>query len=171
MLKYAVLDATNKVIGISNVTAEISRSDLVLLDVDQDVQMGDIYDHQYESFIRPAPVTSPAPPKISEAVLPRKITVNAFRSRFLPAEELAFEMALENNATLRLLDKRLQAVVATYANLDDPLYSAVAFPALVSAGIVTQDRADAILSDAVQWHELPLYIQDEYRAAGYDIDV
>lgn len=171
MLKYAVLDATDKVIGVSNVTTEISRSDLVLLNPGQDVQAGDIYDRRYGSFIRPAPVVPPAPPKISETVLPRKITVNAFRSRFLPTEELAFEMALDGNATLRLLDKRLQAVVATHVNLDDPLYSTVAFPALVSAGIVSQARTDSILGGPVQWNELPIRIQDEYRAAGYDIDV
>ncbi|MDZ7868834.1 MAG: hypothetical protein U5L02_06450 [Rheinheimera sp.] len=171
MFKYAVLDAAEKVIGISNVTAEISQPEMVLLIPGQDVQAGDLYDRRYGSFIRPVPVTPPPPPKISETVLPRKITVNAFRSRFLPTEELAFEMALESNATLRLLDKRLQAVVATHVDLDDPIYSDMALPALVAAGIVTQSRADAILGAAVQWHELPIRIQDEYKVAGYDIDV
>lgn len=171
MFKYAVLDPAEKVIGVSNVSAEINRTDLVLLNPGQEVLAGDIYDRRYGTFSRPAPVPPPAPPKISEAVLPRKITVNALRSRFLPAEELAFEMALSSDATLRLLDKRLQAVVATHVDLNDPIYNQTAFPALVAAGIITQARADTILGAAVQWHELPVRIQDEYRAAGYDIDV
>ena len=111
------------------------------------------------------------PPKVSEANLGRKITVNALRSRFTPAESLAFENALASSAQLRVLDKRLAAVVATHVDLDDPTYSAVALPALVAAGILTANRPAEILSAAVQWHELPPAIQQSFISAGYEIDV
>jgi hypothetical protein len=111
------------------------------------------------------------PPKVSEANLGRKITVNALRSRFTPAESLAFENALASSAQLRVLDKRLAAVVATHVDLDDPTYSTVAMPALVAAEILTSARAAAILAAPVQWKELPPLIQQQFIAAGYQIDV
>lgn len=111
------------------------------------------------------------PPKVSETNLGRKITVNAFRSRFSAGESLAFENALASSAELRVLDKRLAAVVATHVDLDDPTYSAVALPALVAAGILTSARATAILSAPVQWKELPPVLQQNFIAAGYQIDV
>ncbi len=111
------------------------------------------------------------PPKVSEANLGRKITVNALRSRFTPDESLAFENALASSAQLRVLDKRLAAVVATHVDLDDPTYSTVAMPALVTAEILTTARAAAILTAPVQWKELPPSIQQQFIAAGYQIDV
>lgn len=109
--------------------------------------------------------------KISEVNLPRKITVNALRNRFTPAEELAFEIALSSSAELRILDKRLSALVATHVDLDDPKYATEAMPGLVAANILTAERAAQILTAPVQWHELPPRIQGEFVSAGYQIDV
>lgn len=112
-----------------------------------------------------------AAPKISQTNLGRKITVNALRARFTWAESVAFENALASSADLRVLDKRLLAVVATHVDLDDPTYSSVAMPALVTAGILTSARAAAILAAPVQWKELPPAIQQSFIDAGYQIDV
>jgi len=111
-----------------------------------------------------------AAPKISEANLGRKITVNAFRARFTWPESVAFENALGSSAELRVLDKRLAAVVATYVDLDDPTYSLIAMPALVASGILTSVRATAILLAPAQWQELPPIVQQEFLRAGYKLD-
>ena len=110
-------------------------------------------------------------PKISEANLGRRITVNALWARFLPAEAVAYETALASSAQLRVLDKRLAAVIATHVDLDDPTYSTVAMPALIAAGILSAERAEVILTAPVVWKELPVLIQQAFIAAGYQIDV
>ncbi len=112
-----------------------------------------------------------AAPKISETNLGRKITVNAFRARFTWNESVAFENGLASSAELRVLDKRLVAVVATHVDLDDPMYVTVAMPALVDAKILTSNRPAEILSAPAQWHELPPSIQQSFIDAGYQIDV
>ncbi len=169
--EYAVLDAAGAVIGISNLAGPVERDDHIPLAPESEIQAGDIYDRESGEFSRPAPVAPPAPPKISEALLPRKITVNAFRSRFTSAEELAFETALATSPMLSLLDKRLAALVATHVDLDDARYTTEAMPALVGAGILSAERAEQIMTAATQWHELPPAIQQQYIAAGYEIDV
>ena len=171
MYRYAVLDAADKVIGISNLSGEMERTDHILLSADSEIQTGDIYDRASGEFSRPVPVAPPEPPKISEALLPRKITVNAFRSRFTSAEELAFETALATSPMLSLLDKRLSALVATHVDLDDARYTTEAMPALMGAGILSAERAEQIMTAGTQWHELPPAIQQQYIAAGYEIDV
>lgn len=110
-------------------------------------------------------------PKISTANLGRKITVNALWSRFTPSEAVAYETALASSAQLRVLDKRLAAVIATHVDLDDPTYSTVAMPALIAANILSAERATEILSAPVQWKELPAAIQQSFINAGYQIDV
>lgn len=171
MLKYAVLDATDKVIGVSTLSGPVELDNHILLAPESEIQTGDLYDRVSAGFSRPAPVPPPAPPKISEALLPRKITVNAFRSRFTSAEELAFETALATSPMLSLLDKRLAALVATHVDLDDARYTTEAMPALMGAGILSAERAEQIMTAATQWHELPPAIQQQYIAAGYEIDV
>jgi hypothetical protein len=110
-------------------------------------------------------------PKISEANLGRRITANKFWERFTFAEAVAFENALASSAELRVLDKRLSFVAATYVDLDDTMYATVAMPALVAANILSAERATAILSAPVQWKELPVLIQQSFIDAGYQIDV
>lgn len=171
MYKYAVLDVAGKVIGISNLSGELGRDDHIPLSPEAEVQAGDLYDRASGEFSRPEPVPPAPAPKISEALLPRKITVNAFRSRFTSAEELAFETALATSPMLSLLDKRLAALVATHVDLDDARYTTEAMPALVGAGILSAERAEQIMTAATQWHELPPAIQQQYIAAGYEIDV
>lgn len=110
-------------------------------------------------------------PRISAAYLGRKITVNAFRARFSLAESVDFETKLTNSPTLRVLDKRLQALVATHVDLDDPTYANEAMPALISAGILTESRAAEIMTSPVQWKELTPLAQQFFVQAGYQIDV
>jgi hypothetical protein len=171
MLRYAILDAGGSVISVADLSGPVDLPDYIMLSADSGVQTGDHYNRDTAEFSRPEPVLPPPAPKISEANLGRKITVNAFRARFTWPESVAFENALAISAELRVLDKRLVAVVATHVDLDDPTYSAVAMPALVSAGILTSARASAILSAPVQWKELPPSIQQSFIAAGYEIDV
>ncbi len=171
MLRYAILDAGGSVISVADLSGPVDLPDYIMLSADSGVQTGDHYNRDTAEFSRPEPVLPPPAPKISEANLGRKITVNALRARFTWAESVAFENALAISAELRVLDKRLVAVVATHVDLDDPTYSAVAMPALVSAGILTSARASAILSAPVQWKELPPSIQQSFIAAGYEIDV
>lgn len=109
-------------------------------------------------------------PKISTANLGRRITVNALWARFLPSEAVAYENALASSAELRVLDKRLAAVIATHVDLDDPTYASVAIPALIVAGILSPERAEIILSTPVVWKELPAAIQQSFIDAGYQID-
>lgn len=116
-------------------------------------------------------LTNTEAPKISETDLGRRITANAFWGRFSFEESVAFENALSSSAELRVLDKRLAAVVATYVDLDDPMYETVAMPALVAAGVLSSERPGAILSAPTQWKELPPSIQQVFIAAGYQIDV
>ena len=171
MLRYAILDAGGSVISVADLSGPVDLPDYIMLSADSGVQTGDHYNKDTAEFSRPDPVLPPPAPKISAANLGRKITVNAFRARFTWPESVAFENALAISAELRVLDKRLVAVVATHVDLDDPTYSAVAMPALVSAGILTSARASAILSAPVQWKELPPSIQQSFIAAGYEIDV
>jgi hypothetical protein len=110
-------------------------------------------------------------PKISTANLGRKITANALWARFTFAESVAYETALASSAELRVLDKRLAAVVATYVDLDDPTYSTIAMPALIAANVLTAPRAEFILAAPVQWKELPASVQQGFIAAGFEVDV
>lgn len=171
MFRYAILDAIGSVISIADLSGPVDLPDYIMLSADSDVQTGDYYNRGTAEFSRPDPMLPTPPPKISETNLGRKITANAFRARFDWDESVDFENALASSAELRVLDKRLQAVVATHVDLDDPTYSAVAMPALVTAGILTSARAAAILAAPVQWKELPPSIQQQFIAAGYQIDV
>lgn len=171
MLRYAILDAGGSVIGVADLSGPVDLPDYIMLSADSGVQTGDHYNRDTAEFSRPDSVLPLPAPKISDADLGRKITVNALRARFTWAESVTFENALASSAELRVLDKRLVAVVATHVDLDDPTYSAVAMPALVTAGILTSARATAILAAPVQWKELPPSIQQGFIAAGYQIDV
>ena len=171
MLKYAVLNASDIVIGVSTLSGPIERDDHILLSPESEIQAGDMYDRVSGEFSSAEPVQPAPAPKISEANLGRKITVNAFRARFSWPESVAFENALAISAELRVLDKRLAAVVATHVDLDDPAYATMAMPAMVAADILTAERAALILSAPVKWKELPPALQQSFIAAGYQIDV
>lgn len=171
MFRYAILDASGSVISVADLSGPVDLPDYIMINADSGVQTGDLYNRAAAEFSRPAAVLPPPAPKISEANLGRKITVNALRARFTWPESVAFENALALSAELRVLDKRLVAVVATHVDLDDPTYSVIAMPALVSAGILTSARAAAILDAPAQWKELPPSIQQVFIAAGYQIDV
>lgn len=171
MLRYAILDAGGSVIGVADLSGPVDLPDYIMLSAESGVQTGDHYNRDTAEFSRPEPVLPPPAPKISEANLGRKITVNAFRARFTWPESVAFENALAISAELRVLDKRLAAVVATHVDLDDPAYATMAMPAMVAADILTAERAALILSAPVQWKELPPALQQSFIAAGYQIDV
>lgn len=171
MFRFAILGATGAVISVADLSGPVDHADYIAIVADSGVQTGDHYNRDTAEFSRPEPVLPLPAPKISDADLGRKITANAFRARFTWPESVAFENALASSAELRVLDKRLAAVVATHVDLDDPTYSAVAMPALVTAGILTSARATAILAAPVQWKELPPSIQQGFIAAGYQIDV
>ena len=168
---YIQLNSDGVVIGASELCGPVDSPEMVQTDSYRpDLigkrRVGDAYIAVEITPAEPQPLA-----KISETKLERKITVNAFRNRFTPSEELAFESALATNPMLSLLDKRLAAVVATHVDLDDPKYVTEAMPALVAAGILTPERAQAILLAPTQWKELPPLLQQHYVAAGYQIDV
>lgn len=168
---YIQLNDAGLVIAASELCGQVDSPFMVQTDVYRPDLIGKQRVENDYIDVEVTPVEQPVPPKISDTALPRKITVNAFRGRFTPQEAVAFENALVSSAELRVLDKRLAAIVATHVDLDDPMYSTVAMPALVAAGILTAPRATEILSAAVLWRELPPSIQQQYIAAGYQIDV
>ena len=91
----------------------------------------------------------------------RRITKLAFRNRFTTTEKVTLEMASIDNpattqtrqmaATLRVYMKDLET--ATFIDLERPDTQA-AVMLLASAGLITTDRANAILHDPVQPHEI-----------------
>ena len=55
MYRYAQLDEDKKVVGLSDLSGEIDYPDMILLGEDSDVEFGDIYDPNKNTFIRPEP--------------------------------------------------------------------------------------------------------------------
>ena len=55
MFRYAQLDEDKKVMGLSDLSGEIDYPDMILLGEDSDVALGDIYDPNKNTFIRPEP--------------------------------------------------------------------------------------------------------------------
>ena len=55
MFRYAQLNDDGRVVGLSNLSGEIDYPDMILLGEDSDVEFGDIYDPNKNTFIRPEP--------------------------------------------------------------------------------------------------------------------
>lgn len=86
-------------------------------------------------------------------VLPTKITRLAFRNRFTGAEKVALYTAAEANIQLKIYLDDLAAATFIDIGRADTIASV---NALVSAGLLTSDRAAAILTDPVQSDEVPV---------------
>lgn len=163
MFRYAVLDTTDRVIGISNLSGAVERDDHIQLSPESEVQAGDIYDRTATEFSRPEPV-----PQQTQFDFGWCITTSAFRQRFTFAERVDFKTKAMANPALAVLSEDLSD--ATYADLTLSDY-AEAMGLLVYAEVLTVERVAAIMTTPPAWHELPLHIQNRLLSQGYQIDV
>lgn len=164
MLKYAVLDATDKVIGVSTLSGPIELENHILLSLESEIQAGDLYDRVSAEFSRPEPV----PVQPIQYDFGWCITVSAFRRRLTFAERVDFKTKAAANTALAVLEEDLSG--ATYADLTLAEY-AEAMGLLVYTGVLTVERVAAIMTTPPAWHELPLHIQNRLINQGYQIDV
>lgn len=108
---------------------------------------------------------TPAPADVVTVVNPpRKITKLAFRNRYTTAEKIAMEIASLDDPTAQMSARQAAAALrATLKDLDNSAYidlerpeTAAGVNFLVTLGILTQDRANHVLTDPVQDVERPL---------------
>ncbi|TXH98126.1 MAG: hypothetical protein E6Q75_02460 [Rheinheimera sp.] len=164
MLKYAVLDATYKVIGVSTLSGPVELENHILLSPESEIQAGDLYDRVSAEFSRPEPL----PVQPIQFDLGWCITTSAFRQRFTFAERVDLKTKANTNIALAVLIEDLSD--ATYADLTLAEY-AEAMGLLVYTGVLTVERVAAIMTTPPAWHELPLHIQNRLLNQGYQIDV
>lgn len=92
----------------------------------------------------------------------RKITKLAFRNRFTTTEKITLELASLDDPTATALERQQKAGLRVYLkDLDNATYidlerqeTISGVFALVSLGLLTNDRANAILLDPIQSHEV-----------------
>ena len=103
-----------------------------------------------------------APQELQPVALQRRVSVLAFRCRFTPAEKATIEWAAvdkpEQTTEQRQQSAMLRATLAdqaaaTFIDLADPT-TVAGVQALQAMGLITADRADAILDAPVQPGEL-----------------
>lgn len=88
-----------------------------------------------------------SPPAPEAHATPRRITPAAYFRRFTVFEEAAIRTAAKDNMVITVLLSRVEN--ATFVDLDDPsVFDGL--EALVSINLLTQGRADAIRTAAVQ---------------------
>lgn len=100
--------------------------------------------------------TAPPSPREGESQPPpglgTRITPLAFINRWAQEEEIAIRTAAKDSVAIEALIARVQ--LASFIDLADPR-TVAGIDALVSAGLLTQARGTAILTDPVQSVELP----------------
>ncbi|MDZ7870794.1 MAG: hypothetical protein U5L02_16610 [Rheinheimera sp.] len=87
MLKYAVLNAADIVIGVSTLSGPVELQNHILLSLESEIQAGDLYDRVSAEFSRPAPASS----QPTQYDFGWCITTSAFRQRFTFAERVDFK--------------------------------------------------------------------------------
>jgi hypothetical protein len=96
--------------------------------------------------------------------MPRLITRRAFWGRFTAAELIIVDLASQHNHTATPEEQQAAALIrvyytlisdATYVDLDDPQLIA-GLQQMAAAGLLTQARADQILTAPVRPEEEPL---------------
>lgn len=94
----------------------------------------------------------------------RKITTLAFRNRFTLSEKVAMEMASLDNPSAEFSARTVAASLRVYMkDVDNASHIDLAradtqggVMALVQFGLLTAERADAIINAPIQAHEVPL---------------
>lgn len=127
-MKYATIK-NGKVVGVSYLSGEVNKPDMLLIDDDTDVEAGYLYDGS--SFIAPTPATHRT-----------NLTRLEFRNLFSLAEKQALYEAAKTSVDVQIYIDDLNA--AQYVETTDQATSE-GLNALVSAGILTQSRCDEIL--------------------------
>lgn len=125
----------NQVLTDTQTYAGFEEGQVILVDVSADMT-GMLYADG---------VFSPPTPETHET--PRQITPAAYFRRFTVFEEAAIRTAAKDNMVITVLLSRVEN--ATFVDLDDPsVFDGL--EVLVSINLLTQDRADAIRTAAVQ---------------------
>ena len=138
MPNYAQLDDNNLVVGINQTTGTIDAAHMVEI-AEYDASL---LGKKYENGVF---VEGPA------VVLPSIITKLALLNRMTDAEFIGIINAAKTDAEVELWKTRFDN--ATTIDLDDGSRVVAGFPMLVTKGLLTQERATAILAAPIQPNE------------------
>lgn len=138
MPNYAQLDDNNLVVGINQTTGTIDAAHMVEI-AEYDASL---LGKKYENGVF---VEGPA------IVLPSIITKLALLNRMTDAEFIGIINAAKTDAEVELWKTRFDN--ATSIDLNDGSRVVAGFPMLVTKGLLTQERATAILTAPIQPNE------------------
>ena len=144
MLRFAIVGADNVVrnVAIAEEAMNIDGTWINLTDITPEPGIGWTYENAV--FAAP-PAPPPAPPELSI------ITKIALLNRMTDAEFIGIINAAKTDAEVELWKTRFDN--ATTIDLDDGSRVVAGFPMLVTKGLLTQERATAILAAPIQPNE------------------
>ena len=144
MLRFAIVGADNVVrnVAIAEEAMNIDGTWINLTDITPEPGIGWTYENAV--FAAP-PAPPPAPPELSI------ITKIALLNRMTDAEFIGIINAAKTDAEVELWKTRFDN--ATSIDLNDGSRVVAGFPMLVTKGLLTQERATAILAAPIQPNE------------------
>jgi len=144
MLRFAIVGVDNVLrnIAIAEEAMNVDGIWVNLTDITPEPGIGWTYENAV--FVAP-PAPPPAPPE------PSIITKIALLNRMTDAEFVGILTAAKTDVEVELWKTRFDSV--TTIDLNDGSRVVAGFPMLVAKGLLTQQRADKILTDPVQLDE------------------